>query len=151
SAYHLGFVARYLRVHGFERITTNMYAALSEGVEMIFVPAFAIGRHSAAALVHLGFLSALTLAIFAYGRQLGKPWAGAAAAFLVFASPVVGIDASSAYNDAAVAAVVFTTFYWLEIWDRSGDHCALIPVGLLAGYAYAAKYTAFAILLYALG
>ena len=27
SGYHLGYVARYLRVHGFERITTDMYAA----------------------------------------------------------------------------------------------------------------------------
>ena len=114
SGYHLGYVSEYLRMHGFERITTDMYAAFSQGTEMLFVPAFAIGQNSAAALVHLTFAAALAMLLFAYGLRLGKPWVGAAAAFLVYASPVVGIDASSAYNDLAVAAVVFSTFYWLE-------------------------------------
>jgi hypothetical protein len=120
SGYHLGYVASYLRAHGFERVTTDMYATLSGGVEMLFVPAFAIGEHSAAALVHLAFTAALALAMLAYGRRLGAPWAGAAGAFLTYASPVVGIDGSSAYNDVGVAAVVFSAFYWLEIWDASG-------------------------------
>jgi hypothetical protein len=150
SGYHLGYVSRYVHAHGFEAVTTNMYAALSAGVEMLFVPAFAFGRHSAAALVHFAFTVALALAMFAYGRRLGKPWVGAAAAFLTFASPIVGITGSSAYIDVAVAAIVFATFYWLEIWDDGRNPAALIPVGLLAGYAYAAKYTAFVILPFAL-
>src|SRR5580658_4224431 len=63
SSYHLGLVARYLRVHGFEKVITNMYASLSAGVEMLFVPAFVIGKHSAAALVHYAFLVALAMAM----------------------------------------------------------------------------------------
>jgi hypothetical protein len=157
SGYHLGYVSRYLRAHGFELVTTDMYATLSEGIEMLFVPAFAIGKHSAAALVHLAFMAALALAMFAYGRRLGKPWVGAAGAFLTYASPVVGIDGSSAYNDVGVAAVVFSAFYWLEIWDETRQvgelphQVALIPVGLMAGFCYATKYTAFVMLLFALG
>jgi hypothetical protein len=151
SSYHLGFVARYLRNHGLERITTSMYAVLGGGVEMLFVPAFAIGKHSAAALTHLVFLMALSLAIFAYGRKLGKPWAGTVGTFIVYASPVVGIDGSSAYIDAAAGAIVFSVFYWLEIWDERRDGRILIVVGLLVGFAYAAKYTIFAIALYAAG
>jgi hypothetical protein len=150
SSYHLGLVARYLRSRGFEPVY-DFYAALSGGVEMIFTPAFAIGKHSAAALVHFAFLIALALAVFAYGKRLGKPWAGAAAAFLVYASPVVGIDGTSAYVDAATAAITFSVFYWIEIWDEVRDDRLLIPAGLLAGYAYAAKYTAFAIFFYAAG
>src|SRR5262249_45403947 len=65
STYHLGFVARYLRARGFVRVE-DMYAALSGGVEMVFTPAFAIGKHSAAALTHFAFLIALALAVFAY-------------------------------------------------------------------------------------
>ena len=42
-------------------------------------------------------------------------------------------------------------FYWTEIWDEQRGLRLLIPVGLLAGYAYAAKYTAFPIGIYALG
>ena len=151
AGYHLEFVRRYVHAHGFERITTNMYASLSQGVEMLFVPAFAFGRHSAAALVHLAFSIALALAIFAFGRRIGKPWAGGAAALLVYASPIVGKDGSSAYNDVAVAAIAFSVFYWTEIWDETRDSRLLIPIGMMAGYAYAAKYTAFVMLLYAMG
>jgi hypothetical protein len=151
SGYHLGLVARYLRAHGFERITTNMYAALSAGVEMLYVPAFAIGRYSAGALVHFAFAVALALAMLAYGRRLGRPWVGAAGALLTFASPVVGIDGTSAYNDVAVAAIVFGVFYWLQIWDEHRADRILVAVGLLAGYAFAAKYTAFVMVPFALG
>jgi F5/8 type C domain len=163
SAYHLGLVARYLRAHGFERITTNIYAGLSAGVEMLYVPAFAIGRHSAAALVHFGFTVALALAMLAYGRRIGKPWAGAAGALLTYASPVVGVDGTSAYIDVAVAATAFGAFYWLQVWDDlsrdsngatqhvASSNRALIPVGLLAGYCFAAKYTAFLMVPFAIG
>ena len=155
AGYHLALVARELRVHGFEPVTNNLYAMLGAGVEMLFVPAFAIGRHSAAALVHFAFAVALAMSILAYGRRIGKPWAGAAGALLTFASPIAGVTASSAYIDVATAAIVFGVFYWIEIWDehRNEQHGLrlLIPVGLLAGYAYAAKYTVFPIAIYALG
>ncbi len=151
SGYHLEFVARYLRAHGFERVTTNMYATLSEGVELLYIPAFAIGKHSAAALVHFAFSVVLALEIFAYGNRIGKPWAGAAAALLTYLSPVVGKDGTTAYIDVGVAAIAFSVFYWLEIWDETRDARLLVPIGLVGGYAYAAKYTAFVMLLYALG
>jgi hypothetical protein len=151
SSYHLGLVARYLRVHGFEKVITNMYASLSAGVEMLYFPAFAIGKHSAAALVHYAFLVALAMAMFAYGRRIGKPWVGAAGALLVYVSPVVGLDGSIAYNDCGVAAIAFSVFYFLEIWDEAREPRLLIPIGLLAGYCYAAKYTAFMMTIYAIG
>lgn len=156
SGYHLGILARELRFHGFEKITTKFYAMLGQGVELVFLPAFVIGKHSAAALTHLCFAVALAFSIFCFGRRQGGPWIGAAAALLTFASPVFGQTASVAYVDPATAAIVFSTFYWLEIWDRQhGIHDQawrlLIPVGLMAGYAFAAKFTAFTIGAYALG
>lgn len=150
SSYHLGFVGRYMRAHGFVRITTNMYASLGQGIELLFLPAYIVGRHSAGALVHFGFLVALCLAIFAYGRRIGKPWVGAAASLLTYLSPVAGLDGTTAYIDVGTAAIVFCCFYWLEIWDEDRNPKFLIPIGLLAGYAYAAKYTAFTILPFAL-
>ncbi len=150
ASYHLEIIARYLRAHRFERIATNIYASLGQGVELVYAPAFALGRHSAAALVHLAFLIALALAIFAYGRRIGWPIAGAVAAMLVYLSPVVGRDGTTAYIDVAVAAIVFAVFYWLQIWDEQRDDWLLLPIGLLAGYAYAAKYTAFVMLPYAM-
>lgn len=151
SGYHLGLLARYLRVHSFERVITNMYSGLTAGVEMLFAPAFVIGRNSAAALVHFAMTVVVALAMFAYGRRLGKPWAGAVGALLMYLSPVVGLDGTSAYIDVGVAAIAFGLFYWLEIWDETRNPRLLIPVGLLAGYCFASKYTAFPMVIYALG
>jgi hypothetical protein len=151
SAYHLGLVARYLREHGFVRITDNLYAALPAGVEMLFLFAFAFGRHSAAALVHFAFFVALVWQVYSYARRRGFPVAGAAAALLVFASPVAGIDGTSAYNDVAVAAIAFTLFHLLQIWEEERDPRLPAAIGLAAGFAFAAKYTAWPALAYAAG
>src|SRR4029077_1434168 len=56
SAYHLPFVARYLRAQGFERISQNLYGSLSQGIELLFLPAVSLGGISASAMVHLLFL-----------------------------------------------------------------------------------------------
>ena len=151
AGYHLGFVARYFRDHGFHPVTWNIYASLSEGAEMVFLFAFAFGKHSAAAMVHFAFLIALVWQMIAYSRRAGFPVPGMCAALLVFASPVVGIDASSAYNDVALACVAFTLFYLLQLWDAERSTRLLILVGLVAGFGYAVKYTACLGILYAIG
>jgi len=151
AGYHLGLVSRYLREHGFVRITDNLYAAMPAGVEMLFLFAFAFGKHSAAALVHFAFLLALVWQIFSYARRRGFPVVGASAALVVFASPVAGIDGTSAYNDVAVAAIAFTLFHLLEIWDEARNPRLLAAIGLVAGFAFAAKYTAWPAVAYAVG
>ena len=150
AAYHLGLVSRYFAVHGLERITTNLYANLSQGMEMLFLFAFAFGRHSAAAMVHFAFLVALAWSMFQYGKRAGFATPAACAALLVFASPVVGIDAISAYNDVAVAAVAWTLFSLLHIWEEDRDPRLLAAMGLVAGFAFAVKYTAALAVPYAL-
>ncbi len=138
--YHLGIVRRYNEWHGFRQIATSMYANLSQGMEMLFLFAFAFGRHSAAALVHFAFLMTLPLLMLGYARRFQLGAAGITGALLVFLSPVVGIDGASAYNDVAVACVLFALFYLLQITDQR--RALLIPIGLLAGFSYALKYTA---------
>jgi len=148
--YHLSFVARYLREHSLVKIPYNMYAQLSQGIEMLFVFAFAFGKHSAAAMVHYTFLVAVTFLILSFGRRIGQPAVGVTAALFFYTSPVVGIDGTAAYLDVAVAAIVFTVFYLLQIWDDNRTHGVLILIGLVAGFAYAAKYTAFLAVPYAI-
>jgi hypothetical protein len=150
STYHLGLVGRYLSEHGFRPITWDIYANFSEGVEMLFLFAFAFGKHSAAAIVHFVFLVALSWQMFFYARRAGFPQLGACAALLVFACPVVGKDATSAYNDVALACVAFTLFSLLQAWDEERTEKLLIPIGLLAGFAYAIKYTGGVGIIYAL-
>jgi hypothetical protein len=151
SSYHLGIVSRYLREHGFCRITTNMYAHLSQGVELLYLFAFSIGKHSAASLVHFSFLVALPAAMLCYARRFGFATAGIAGALLVYLSPIVGWDGSTAYIDVAVACVLFVMFYLLQIWDQERQPGLLILIGLLAGFGYAMKYTAFVAVPYAVG
>jgi len=150
TSYHLGLVARYFRLHGFERLTTNMYANLSQGMEMLFLFAFAFGRHSAAATVHCMFLFALPLLMVCYARRIVHPAAGVCAALRVYLSPIVGIDGVSAYNDVALATAAFAMFYLLEIWRDTEDDDLLIPAGLLAGCCFAIKYTGAIAFFYAL-
>jgi hypothetical protein len=150
SRYHLGLVARYWREHGIHPVVDSFYAALGQGVEMLYLFAFSFGRHSAASMVHFGLLLTLVWQMIAWARRAGQPLAGVAAAALVFLSPMVGVDASSAYVDVAVAAIVFTLFHVLWLWREQRSTRLLIGAGLLAGFAYAAKYSAAPAILYAM-
>lgn len=141
SAYHLGLVARYYREHAMVPVHTSIYAALSQGVELLFLSAYAIGRHPAAAMVHATFLFLLPWMMLTWARRRGQAAAGVAAALLVFLAPVVGVDGISAYNDLAGAAVVFAVFALLDRWDEEREPGLLYAIGLLAGFSYGVKYT----------
>ena len=93
-AYHLSEVWIYQQAHGFPRITTDMYANLSQGIELLFLFAFEFGRHSAAALVHYCFLLALVFLVLVYGMRIGRPAVGVAGAIFTYICPVVLRDAT---------------------------------------------------------
>lgn len=139
--YHLGNVSRLFRAHGFVWNYRSMYSYLSQGMELLYLVAFTFGRHSAAAMTHLAFLVALPLLLLCYGRRFGFPRVGVFAAMAVYTSPVMGLDGASAYNDVAVATVIFAVFYLLQVWDEKKDNNLLILIGILSGFAYAIKYT----------
>jgi dolichyl-phosphate-mannose-protein mannosyltransferase len=149
--YHLSEVSKYQHAHGFVRITTDIYSNLSQGIELIYLFAVDFGRFSAASLVHFTFLVVLAFLIVSYGKRIGRPEVGVAAALFTYASPIVLLDASTAYLDAALAAVLFALFYLLQIWDENRDPKMLVPIGLLAGFGYEVKYTAFVAVPYAAG
>jgi hypothetical protein len=149
SGYHLGNVARYLEHGGFTwDFATDInsrfhsfYTDFPQGLEMLFLVAFAFGRHSSAALVHLAFLLALTLLLICYGRRFQMPRAGAFAAAIVFVSPIFGLTGNSAYNDVALVTAVFAVFYLLQVNDQRKEENLLILIGLLSGLCAAIKYT----------
>ena len=99
-------------------------------VEMLFLFAFAFGKHSAAALVSCAFLLTLALLILAYGRRAGLAKAGAFAAVFTLASPVVMVDGSSACPDVALACALFAMFGLLEKWDAERLLGHAVPIGL---------------------
>src|ERR1700682_6482459 len=59
GADHLGNVVLWWRDRGFVRFTGSRRAILPQGLEMLFLFAFSIGRHSSATLVHFAFLGTL--------------------------------------------------------------------------------------------
>ena len=150
GGYHLGLVARYYDHRGFMPIRTNMYSGLSAGIEMLFLAAFAFGRHSAAALTHLLFLLTLPFGMIACCRRAGKPRAGIIGGLLFFMAPVVAKDATCAYVDVATAAVAFGAFCLFEIWREENQKGALVALGLLAGFCYACKFTAGTAIVFAI-
>lgn len=151
TAYHLAVVDRYDRAHGFERVPTSIYYNLSQAAELLFLMAYAFGKHSAAALAHFSFLAVLPWMALTYGRRFGAPLAGAAAGIFLFACPVIGVDGSSAYVDVALGVVLFAVFWILQIWDEQRDPALLVIAGILAGFAFGIKYTGFLAPLYTIG
>ena len=148
--YHIALIARYLREHHLPRITTNFYASFPEGAEMLFLFGFSLGRHSAAAMVHLLFLLTLPFGMLAYGRRFGNPMAGAAGGLLFFLSPVAAKDGTIGYNDVALACVIFACFYAVQVWREQRTPPLLFAAGILAGFAYAVKLNGGLAVLYVL-
>ena len=144
-SYHLGLVARYYREHGFVWFPTNMYAFLSQGMEMLFLFAFAIGRHSAAALIHFTFLLALPILLATTAGRTG--WL---AGLTVFLLPVVGIDGISAYNDVALAVTLFATWQAITKWRETQNKAWVSAAAILAGFAMALKFTGVIAILFLL-
>lgn len=139
--YHLGLINLFNRAHGFVRYV-DMYTGLPEGIEMLFFYAFAIGKHSAASLLHFTFLLDLAFLMVLYGRRFGFASAGVAGALLVFASPLVGADGTCAYNDVGLAAVTFTAVYLLSLWRKDKSTGLLVASSIVTGFTMAIKYTA---------
>ena len=141
AAYHLGLVAEYARQQRIMPVPTNFYAALSQGLEMLFLFAYVLGGHSAAALVHLAFLLAMAALILCFGIRNGVRVPSAVAAIIVFTTPVVGMDATVAYVDVAAACAAFAFCYVLWLWTDVRSNALAFHVGILAGLCFAIKYS----------
>jgi len=139
--YHLGLISQFSRAHRLLRFV-DIYAGLPEGIEMLYLFGFSIGRNSTGSLIHFTFLADLALLMALYGRRFGFPVGGMAAALLVFASPLVGADGTAAYNDVGLAAVMFGATYLLALWWKEESAGLLIACGATTGFALGVKYTA---------
>jgi hypothetical protein len=121
----------------------DFYGIIPQGMEMLYLFAFAFGRHSAAKLVHFALLIATAPVMLAIGRRLGiadaVSWT--AAAFYLCA-PVVGVSGTSAYTDAGLVCCSLASIYFLIAWRQQDEARYLIPAGLLAGFTYAIKLSA---------
>ncbi|MDQ6677420.1 MAG: glycosyltransferase family 39 protein [Acidobacteriota bacterium] len=139
--YHLGLVAEYVRLHRFPA-RIGFYEMLPQGLEMLFTIAFALGRHSAAKLVHFAFLLGTVPLTVATGRELNiSPVRSFIAGLLYFAMPVAGITGASTYNDAALVFFALASFFTIVRWYHDRRPAYLVVLGLLAGFCFAIKIT----------
>jgi hypothetical protein len=150
TAYHVALPARYLRDHGFSQFIPTLYTTLSQGLEMLFLFAFAFGRHSAAAMVHFAYLLLIPLGLWLIGDRRRMPCEALIAGILVFVSPIVGRTGTIAYVDVALAAVAIALFYLVEVWIDELRTGLIVAAGLLAGFCYSIKYTGITALAYVL-
>ena len=140
AGYHLGLVAEYLRLGAFPG-RVGFYEMVPQGMEMLFLFAFAFGRHSAAKLVHLGFLFATVPLLLHIGRRLGiRAGVSMGAALIYLAAPVVGVTGTSTYNDPALVFYTLAAFWLLLAWRQEGKPGYVAAAGLAAGFCYAVKF-----------
>ncbi len=140
-AYHLRIVADYVRAHGFTG-KSAFFDVMPQPVEMMFVPAFSAGAHSAAKLVHLGLLVSAAATVREIARELGlAESSGWSAAVLFFVAPVCGVAGSAAYTDAGLAAAAFAVVYLLVRWDRTREPWLLAFASMDAALCYSVKQT----------
>jgi hypothetical protein len=140
-AYHLRIVADYVRVHAFTH-KSAFFDLLPQPVEMLFVPAFSVGAHSAAKLVHFSLLAAAAGLVREIALELGLlETVGWTASALFFLSPVVGLAGTSGYTDAGLAAACLSVVFLLIRWERIREPRLLVYAGIQAGMCYAVKPT----------
>ena len=76
-----------------------------------------------------------------FARRYRVARAGAVGAGLYLCAPVVGPDATSAYNDCALVFFAFMSFYAAMIWWRQRQPGWLILLGIFGGFCFSIKYT----------
>jgi hypothetical protein len=141
AGYHLRVVSDYVRLHAFTH-KAAFYDVLPQGMEMLFVPAFAFGAGSAAKLVHFAFLIATVPLIRELGREAGvSDFGGSAAAVIFFLAPVCGVDGTSAYTDAGLVCACCSLLILLVRWNRERSPALLLCAAINAGFCYAVKPT----------
>jgi hypothetical protein len=148
SCYHLGLVSRALRQHAFTPLFTNSYTGMPQGAESIYLIAFAFGGHSAAALVHYAYWMLLPWIVLCLFQRMNRPSAGVVAAILLFTSPLVAMDGTSAYVDVFLMSTAVGAFALTELSIADTNLRFGVAAGVLAGFAMAIKYTAYPVPIY---
>jgi hypothetical protein len=151
AGYHLGLVAAWARTHGFV-FENGFYDILPAGLETLFLPAFMLGAHSAAKLVHFAFFCATFPLISRIGERFGlSPAQRVAAAGLYLLTPVAAVAGTSAYNDTAAVFFPLAVFALLLEDHAKPGSTLLFHAGLAAGFCYAVKSPGLVVVAGALG
>lgn len=114
-------------------------AEFRAGVDLLYVPAVALGQPDAAAAVSAGFAAALAAALRAECTRRASAAAGSVAALFVLLVPFTVDAAPSTYVDLGVGLYGFLALLAADRWSRSGEASQLTRCALLLAFAANAK------------
>lgn len=142
SSYHLGYLARYIAAGHIYKVESSFYPMLSQGFEMLYLPALLFGGGPAAALFHTLFVSVMLLLFAGLGEVFPlSPPELAAAAIVFYVAPVVGRTATTAYVDPAAACICLAAVYFTLLACRELKTAHLIFAGVCCSFALSVKLT----------
>lgn len=119
-AYHLTAPMQYLAAGRFFYMPTFLHVNWPLGVEMLFGLGLSLHRYYPAGMIQFGLGIALVLGIYAFGRRLGSPLAGALAAGLTFW--FVRGEMSWAYIDVGLTLYTLLAVYTFAMgWSGQQD------------------------------
>ena len=148
ASYHLGYLARYVAAGHIYKVETSFYPMLSQGFEMLYLPALLFGGDSACALLHTLFVSVMMALFPALGELVpAKKTELAAAALIFYATPIVGFTATTGYIDAAAATVCLAAVYFTLLACRRRETADFIFAGICCSFALSIKISTAPILL----
>jgi hypothetical protein len=139
--YHLALPERFARTGAIAVDPDFVFSYFPLNMEMLYT----LGRvlfsdHRTANLLNFGVGLLLVLGGGCLGHRLGGGRAAIIAAVVVILTPGFGLLSIVAKHDLALAMFEVAAFLaWLR-WYFDGDHRALVPAGLLAGFACGTKY-----------
>lgn len=145
--YHLDVPAEFLQRGKIFLPADNHHVAFVGLQQMLYVPLLAAGAESGPAVLNAALAVLLALTMFAAGRRLLDEATGRLASVLLWGSPVILLVAVTARVDVTAAWFLLLSHYALVVClDRREIGGWFLMAGLMAGFAFAVKYSALAYL-----
>jgi hypothetical protein len=140
TTYHLPLAAAFAQSHHLVLVPDVLFPISPQLLELLFTALLLTAGDVATHTVQLLCLGAISAAVFAAGERFAGRRAGAVAAALWLANPLVQYQAAGAYVDLGMTLFCFLAIMAWERWREGESRRWLIAAGALVGAAAATKH-----------
>ncbi len=140
TLYHLPFARAFAREAALPFLPELRFPVFPVLGEVLFTGMLLTAGDVATHLVELLAVAAGAALLFAWGRRVVSPAAGALAAAVFLGSPIAAYLGGTAYVEPALALFGCAAVYAVERWRAEGRWGWLAAAGFLAGAAASTKY-----------
>jgi hypothetical protein len=142
--YHLTGPALYIDKAAITPLDVNIpHLAFPSLMETLFGLALLLRSDVATKLLHLAYGLLTAALVYRLSRRWQGRDVGVWSLLLLASTPMMGVLATWAYNDLALAFYQLAALYALLVWQEREHGGWLAVAGLLSGLALGLKYTAF--------